>query len=528
MGSDRPALNLRASRRREVSAVTRRLCLLVAVGTLAIGWLLFAPRQLGGTAAYVATHGVSMEPRFHTGDLAVLRPGPYHVGDVVAYRSALMHSVVMHRIVAIRQGRYTFKGDNNSWLDPERPTVDRLIGKLVARIPRGGSLLRVATSPGPMALFALPLFATGAGAVLTRPTRRKRGAMSRHAAPRRRPRPRVSLARSPYWTAMVVAAASGLASVVLGAWAWTAAPMATVISAVKQSQSLSYSYTAAVPRTAAYDSTTVASPEPVFRRLADRVDVHYLYAGPPCTIRVTVHLSSPGGWQSTLAVRAPADVVASPFAGALTLDLRQLDARARAAALVTGVASEQLLVTVTARVTTAGSSFEAKLPLTVTPVALTLNGDASALNTAHATSRPQRITVPRKLHLLGYHLSVETARGASAFVLVATVISVIVIAALASRDAGAGEGARIRRRYAQLLVAVQPMAAPCSQAVDVGEFATLVRIAERSGLLILHWSRNGVETFTVHDEGSTYRYRIGHADGHLGAECASLVAATGG
>jgi hypothetical protein len=47
--------------------------------------------------------------------------------------------------------------------------------------------------------------------------------------------------------------------------------------------------------------------------------------------------------------------------------------------------------------------------------------------------------------------------------------------------------------------------------VDVTEFATLAKLAERYGLLILHWSRSEVETFLLQDEGMTYRYSSGAA-----------------
>ena len=90
----------------------------LAAAVLAGIWLFLAPPALGGQTSYVVTSGVSMEPRFHTGDLAVVHPeGSYRVGDVAAYHNRMLHTVVMHRIVAISHGHYTFKGDNNSWLD---------------------------------------------------------------------------------------------------------------------------------------------------------------------------------------------------------------------------------------------------------------------------------------------------------------------------------------------------------------------------------------------------------------------------
>ena len=48
--------------------------------------------------------------------------------------------------------------------------------------------------------------------------------------------------------------------------------------------------------------------------------------------------------------------------------------------------------------------------------------------------------------------------------------------------------------------------------VDVIEFATLARRAERYGLLVLHRRRSGVETFIVQDESTTYGYRTGAGD----------------
>jgi hypothetical protein len=83
-----------------------------------------------------------MEPRFHSGDLAVLRPADeYRVGDIAAYRSKLLNTVVPHRIVDREGDQYVFKGDNNEFLDPTQPRRDELLGKLAVRVPRGGAVL---------------------------------------------------------------------------------------------------------------------------------------------------------------------------------------------------------------------------------------------------------------------------------------------------------------------------------------------------------------------------------------------------
>ena len=92
---------------------------------LVLGWVYLAPTDIGGSTTYVVTHGISMEPGFHTGDLAVLRSAKvYRVGEIVAYHNTAWHMVVMHRIIAREGNRYVFKGDNNTFIDPSRPRAD--------------------------------------------------------------------------------------------------------------------------------------------------------------------------------------------------------------------------------------------------------------------------------------------------------------------------------------------------------------------------------------------------------------------
>ena len=114
---------------------------------LATVWL-FWPSALGGGTTYVTTHGISMEPGFHTGDLAILSPADsYSVGDVVAYRSESLDTIVMHRIVSMDGDGFVTQGDNNDWLDEDRPTEDEILGRLFFRIPQGGKALDALRSP---------------------------------------------------------------------------------------------------------------------------------------------------------------------------------------------------------------------------------------------------------------------------------------------------------------------------------------------------------------------------------------------
>jgi signal peptidase I len=108
-----------------------------------IGWYLFAPVELGGYDRYVLTQGTSMLPSIHGGALVITREqSSYRVGEIAAYHnSAMGGAVVLHRIVAIHNGRYTFKGDNNQQADLYPPTKSALIGEKWLYWPGGGMLL---------------------------------------------------------------------------------------------------------------------------------------------------------------------------------------------------------------------------------------------------------------------------------------------------------------------------------------------------------------------------------------------------
>jgi len=157
----------------------RALASVLLAGLAAAAWICLAPEQLGGSMSYTETVGNSMAPRFHAGDLAVTRrASSYRVGDVVLYRSAVLQRTVLHRIVAVRRGRYFFKGDHNDFVDPGYVTRDGLVGKLWLHVPRAGLVLGWFRTPFVSAavagLVAL-LVVVGGGSPAPRTGRRREG-----------------------------------------------------------------------------------------------------------------------------------------------------------------------------------------------------------------------------------------------------------------------------------------------------------------------------------------------------------------
>ena len=144
----------------------------LTVALVAAAWWLLAPVQLGGSTSFATVDGTSMLPTFQRSDLVALRTtDTYRVGDVAGYRSTLLGRVVLHRIVAIDGGRYSFKGDNNAFVDPERPTREQLVGKLWFRLPRTGHAVDLLHTPWIVAAIAALLVVALAGGA---PSKRRR------------------------------------------------------------------------------------------------------------------------------------------------------------------------------------------------------------------------------------------------------------------------------------------------------------------------------------------------------------------
>lgn len=501
----------------------RRLAVVGGLLLLAVGWLILAPSQLGGSSSYVVTHGNSMEPGFRAGDLAVIRSADdYQAGDVMAYHSDTLDTVVMHRIVAVEDGRWVLQGDNNSWLDPDRPTQDQLIGRLALRIPQGGLWLDRLTSPVALGLLAFGLVAGGGNAVQRR--RRRRRHMSQHLI---RDRRTVSVGGLPPWarSAGGVAAVAAVLGVLLAIPAWTTAPVEAGTTDDHVAQTMTFSYRTEVRPSAAYDDTIVTSPDPVFRKLAQTVDVRYSYRGRPGSIAVTAELSTAGGWHSTVPLGPPVSFSGDVQSETVRLDLKALEDRAQAAAAETGMPASEVQIAIVPSVTTAdGSTFEPVLTMMLTPLQLTLVGEESSLTVTDAASTTTTAAGPGTLSIAGRDVSVSTARTVSAVLLLGALLVALVLGLLALRGTRSSEGAMIRRRYAPILIQVQPMPHPAGRpVVDVVDFATLAKLAQRYGLLVMHWSRSNVETFVVQDEGTTFRYRAGTGSAETRAEVIETV-----
>jgi signal peptidase I len=480
---------------------------LVTVLAAALGVLLIT-----GQAAVVVTHGVSMNPVYYQGDLVVVQRAPsYRIGDIVAYHLPSNGEVVLHRIIGGDAAGFQIKGDNNQSIDPTRPASDAVIGRAVLHVPQAGTWLKTLTSPPVLAAGTFALLATGGSTAFARHRRKKSAKMSRHMT--HRPHPLPPIGALPLWWRIAAALmlGVGLLGSCTAALAWSTPDTAAVGTPNPSVAQMTFSYTAAVPPSAAYDGTTVTAPQPVFRKLTDGVDVHYAYQGAPGSVAVTAELSTQAGWRSSVPLIPATAFPGNRTEGTVRLDLKAIDVRAQAAAAATGIPTGPVTIALTARVHNAtGDDFQPALKFNLTPLQLNLAGGPNDLTVTRTGRTDTAPAAPPAIGVAGVTVPVAAARTWSLIALAAAALAGTALVLFARRRAPRGEAENIRRRYRSMLARVQPMPIPAGhRVIDVTTFPTLAKLADRYGLLVLHWARSDVETFIVQDENTTYRYRAG-------------------
>lgn len=98
---------------------------------------------LFGYTAYVNT-STSMLPKIKEGDLVIVKKhDDYKVNDVISFMSS-DNLIITHRIVAINDGLYDTKGDNNTFIDGEKVNKLNVYGKMVKTVPGFGDAITFA------------------------------------------------------------------------------------------------------------------------------------------------------------------------------------------------------------------------------------------------------------------------------------------------------------------------------------------------------------------------------------------------
>lgn len=490
----------------------------------AAAWFFLAPPQLGGGTSYAIIYGSSMEPHFHHGDLVVLRKrSSPHVGEVVGYHSEQLRREVLHRIVAVQEDRFTFKGDNNSFIDSERPRAGQLFGEEWLKIPGAGAQLGRLRTPRNAAILAglaAVLLLTGRG---TTARRRRRGRPHSEAPSELGPRPEARPPVAAFVVAVGVVALAG--SFAFGLVAFTRPVDRTRVWSDLYVQKGRFDYTAKVPLGPVYQQRTLHAPDPVFLRLVHRLDVRFSYSTTtkaPAQLlglgRLDAVLSDGNGWRHRLILQPARSFTDGHAQVQGSLDLEVLSRLLRRFEAQTGEHNTlyklELIPFVRLRGTVAGrpvrDTFAPALTLDVDELRLQLEQPSTGSSTLNTLTRAKggtgTRTEPLTVGAFGRHVTVVAARRYTRLAAAGSAAILLLGALLFLLARRGDEVVEIRRRYGDWIVDVAPGDRPAGVERRVASMDVLARIAERYERLILHERRDGSDAFVVEDDGIVYVY----------------------
>jgi signal peptidase I len=516
---------------------------LVVVG---LAWFYLAPARIGGFTTYVVTHGVSMEPRFHTGDLGLVRPaGEYKVGDIVAYHSSTLHTVVLHRIVAIHNGRYTFKGDNNHFLDPDHPTRSQLVGALWLHVPGAGVVLKGLHAPVVDAVIfgLLGLFLLSGFGEKERRRRRRRGQEASGSASHRRPlmstlRDQDTPRFIDFGALLVVSAVGVAAFVALAMFAFTRPAHRIVRRTTPYTQRVSFGYSAHVRAGPVYPDGQIETDDPVFLSLVHNLNVHIAYrfsSRGPSTVsgakEVFLNLGGPSGWTRRFVLTPRTRFAGNATSTDVTIDLRRAQSLMAQIAKLTatpGFGSFSVTIQPVVHITgtVAGRPIDARYAPTLgfqlqsgqllpavgaAPIGSSPGAPPSSAATNYAPSQAGSVatpaTAPATITVLGVSPQVPLLRWIAILGLLIS-IAATVFFYLRKRSEPFGETYRIMSDYGHMIVPIVGGEDLGWPPVDVPSIKSLVKLAEAGQRLILHNRSNDVDTYMVNEEGTVYRYQV--------------------
>lgn len=480
---------------------------------LATVWLVW-PTGLGGETTYVTTHGVSMQPRFHTGDLAVLSPADaYSVGDVVAYRSPSLKTIVMHRIVSVDGEGFVTKGDNNTWLDQDRPTQRDILGRLFVRVPHGGRVLDALRSPGvllPLVGGLLALFGT---------VHDPRGRRTLRWMRRRVPVFTMSTrgrARQAALGAGVAVLVSAVGCGVLLAMPSTQTDTQT-LHVVQKSQ---YAYFGKAAAGTTYPRGAITTGDTVWNRLVDHLTATLTtsvsgagLSAVTGSVHLDVVVAAADGWSSVVTSGAPAVYANGTVIAAVAIDAdaaaQRLNRHYEETGSPRGSATLSIRPVTRTTGTVHGHGFTAGPPrdLTFTLDTMSLrptSTDGATLAPTTVTSVTVDVVSPRRVSVLAASVPIGAARRLMGALLLLSLV-VAGLGAWIGRIGRADVSGRFLARHADRILPVASFT-PGATVIDVSDAESLHRVAERFDTLVLHHAGEHEDVFAVRDVDATYRF----------------------
>lgn len=486
----------------------------LALALAALAWFFFAPTQIGGSTSYMIIRGISMNPSIHSGDLVIVRErSSYPLDAVVAYRDTLDKQNVLHRIIAIKGDRYTFKGDNNPKSDPYQPTKADLIGEKWIQIPYAGRALEWIQVPINAAILAFAAILLAAGGAATKHRRGRKSGQSRRATTSFTP------GLSPLYA---IPAALLALSLALGAVAFSRAKSEQVSVPSGYQQSGDFSYSGSAKPGVVYPNGTVTTGQTVFSRLVENVTFNFDY-------RLKTEQSTALSGQATLGASLTSSdnhytrsftLAKRSFTGnEITLTgvfpLRQYTNLLDKVQAETQDPTSTYNVVITPTIVVKGmvgtnrvsERFAPSLDFLLDTHKLLLDrsGGSVAMHVSKSISGTSTASRMNSVDLRVAEPTVATARIISIAGLVLALLSLIVVIAIGIQRHRGDESEQIERQFGHLLLPVSELPS-FDRIVECDSIDALATLAERYDRAILYRREGRIHTYVLQDEGLAYRY----------------------
>ena len=493
------------------------------IAGVVLGWIFLAPRPLGGPVSYVVTDGISMRPRLTEGDLVVVREAEeYRVGDVVAYDSRLLQRIVLHRIVGTEGDRYLFQGDNNDFIDQDRPTQDDFLGKEWVVLPGVGKALSWVGDPMNAAILAglvtllILVGIRGSGKRSREPGRSRSG--EAHPGVR---------AGSPFTPYLAAAAALCL---VATAFLFALPEEKQRTREVTYESTGSFTYAGETERSPVYPAGSVLTGDAVFMKLVDELEVAFDYSFAARQdhevsgrAELRAELSDGSGWRRTLGRldTSPIEDDRATVSGSIdVVALQRLISRVQR---LTGVVVPSYTLSLEPSVEIAGTTAGQAIAETFTPE-LSFQVDHLKMSVPEAPApapgqesvdplhpkQPGSVDVAfseRNVFDVGpLRIPVEPGRMVMAAATLLSLLLLLIASLLGRREVE--EPVAIQRAYGAWMVDVASTRATAERkAIEMRSMEGLAQLADRYNRAILHDVHEGIHSYVVEEEGIAYWYQ---------------------
>lgn len=478
---------------------------------------MLAPTQLGGAVTYVIVDGNSMEPKFHLGDLVLLRTqAVYQVGDAVTYQNAELGRYVFHRIVAMNLDRFVLQGDHNSWLDTYHPNQDEIVGKLWVHIPKLGKAIEWVRSPFHMALTVALLGGVLMSDMIVKPTLNEK----------KKNRPAGNFGSLLHAGFYIL----GFFSVTfLGLTVFSfSRPLMRPAANIPYQQDGNFFYSA-TGTPGVYDTELVRPGEPIFPKLTCFMNVGFTYNLTSVGLQqasgshqMYARVMDPqSGWLRTIPMSQTTVFNGNSYFANSTLDLCQVQSLVTLVEQETGLHPSTYTLEIVTHVEVTGNiagntmndSFEPSLIFQFDKAHFYLEDTSAQIDPLHSTKQGMAGNLTSQVNtfsIAGLSLDVRMARVISLIALSFASLGSVLIGMNIYDASGKSQDVRIRLKYGGILVDVQEASLEATTSmIDVSSMQDLAKLAERHGSMILHMHKDLSDHYLIQNNGTTYRHIIG-------------------